>query len=186
MLAPAQAWEVLHSAERVCSAAAVTQALHRVAADITRALAGDNPLVLCVMGGAVIFAGQLLPLLNFPLDFDYLHLTRYGNAIRGGRVEWKVFPDTAVAGRTVLVIDDILDEGHTMAEIRGRALAGGAARFYSAVFVDKELGRPKPIAADFVGVKLPNRYLFGFGMDIKGAWRNLPEIYALNEVKGEE
>ena len=181
MLAPAQAWEVLRSAERLCSTAAVTQALHRVAADITRTLAADNPLVLCVLGGGVVFAGQLLPLLNFPLDFDYLHLTRYGNGIHGGRVEWKMFPDLAVAGRTVLAIDDILDEGHTMAEIRGRALAGGAARFCSAVLVDKEIGRPKPVAADFVGVKLPNRYLFGFGMDIKGAWRNLPEIYALKQ-----
>ena len=181
MLAPALAWEVLHSAERLCSAAAVTQALQRVAADITGALAKDNPLVLCVMGGAVVFGGQLLPLLNFPLDFDYLHLTRYGNAISGGHVEWKVFPATAVAGRTVLVIDDILDEGHTLVEIRARVLAAGAARFYSVVFVDKDIGRPKPIAADFVGVKLPNRYLFGFGMDIKGAWRNLPEIYALKQ-----
>jgi hypoxanthine phosphoribosyltransferase len=181
MLAPLQAWEVLESAERVCSAAAVARAVRRVAVEITGVLADDNPLVLSVMGGAVVFTGQLLPLLRFPLDFDYLHLTRYRNTTRGGRIEWKVFPREAVAGRVVLVVDDILDEGHTMLEIRTRVLAAGAQRFYCAVFSDKDIGKPKSITADFVGVKLPNRYVFGFGMDIKGAWRNLPEIYALKQ-----
>lgn len=181
MLAPAQAWEVLKSAEQVCSAAAVNAAVQNVAADITRVLAGDNPLVLCVMDGAVVFSGQLLPLLKFPLDFDYLHLTRYGDATTGGSIEWKAFPQAPMAGRTVLVVDDILDEGHTMVEIRARLLAAGAGRFYCAVFADKEIGRTKPIAADFVGIRLPNRYVFGFGMDVKGAWRNLPAIYAVKQ-----
>ena len=108
-----------------------------------------------------------------------MHLTRYGNATIGGRIEWKVFPLEAVAGRVVLVVDDILDEGYTMAEIRARILAAGARRCYCAVFADKDIGKSKPIAADFVGLRLPNRYVFGFGMDINGAWRNLPEIYAM-------
>ncbi len=181
MLTPAQAWEVLESAELVCSAAAVTQAVQRLAADITRVLAAQNPLVLTVMGGAVVFAGQLLPQLKFPLTLDYLHVTRYRNTTSGGRVEWKAFPGDTLAGRTVLVVDDILDEGHTMLEIRARVLGAGAERFHCAVFADKDLGRPKPIAADFTGVTLPDRYVFGFGMDVKGAWRNLPEIYALKE-----
>lgn len=183
MLAPAQAWEILEHAEQVCSAATIARAVQRMAAEITRVLAHDNPLVLSVMGGAVVFTGQLLPLLRFPLTFDYVHLTRYRNTTRGGRIEWKVFPLEAVAGRVVLVVDDILDEGDTMHEIRARVLAAGAKRFYCAVFADKDIGRPKPIAADFVGLQLPNRYVFGFGMDVNGAWRNLPEIYA---VKSEE
>ncbi len=181
MLAPAQAWTILRSAEQLCSAAVVAQALQRVAADVTRVLGRDNPLVLSVMGGAVVFSGQLLPLLNFPLEFDYLHVTRYGNAKRGGKIEWKVFPQTAIAGRVVLVVDDILDEGHTMAEIRSRVLACGAERFYCAVLADKDIGRSKPVTADFVGMIVPNRYVFGFGMDVQGAWRNLPEIYALKD-----
>jgi len=183
MLAPALAWEILDSAEQICSAAAVTQAVQRVAGGITQLLAGHNPLVLCVMGGAVVFSGQLLPLLKFPLVFDFLHLTRYGDATRGGKLEWTVFPRAAVTGRVVLALDDILDEGHTMVEIRARMLASGAARFYSAVFADKDIGRPKPISADFVGVTVPDRYVFGFGMDVMGAWRNLPELYALKESK---
>ena len=93
-----------------------------------------------------------------------------------GRLQYE-----AVAGRVVLVVDDILDEGYTLAEIRTRILAAGARRCYCAVFADKDIGRSKPIAADFIGVKLPNRYVFGFGMDINGAWRNLPGIYAVKQ-----
>ena len=79
------------------------------------------------------------------------------------------------------VLDDILDEGHTLSAIRDRLLQQGATAFYSAVFADKAIGRKKPIEADFVGVTVPNRYVFGFGMDVEGAWRNLPAIYAVKE-----
>jgi hypoxanthine phosphoribosyltransferase len=172
---------VLETAERLCSADVVSAAVARMAREISAVLADSFPLVLCVMRGSVIFAGQLLPQLEFPLEFDYLDVTRYGDATRGGEISWKVTPGTAVAGRVVLVLDDIVDEGHTLAAIRGQLLAAGTTRFYCAVFADKDIGRPKPVAADFVGVRLPNRYVFGFGMDVGGAWRNLPEIYALKE-----
>jgi hypoxanthine phosphoribosyltransferase len=134
------------------------------------------------MTGAVVFTGQLLPLLEFPLELDYVHLTRYGESTIGGKIEWKQFPESKIRGRTVLIVDDILDEGHTLAEIRRRVLAAGASGFYSAVFADKQLGKPKPIAADFVGVTLPDRYVFGYGMDVKGAWRNLPAVYAMKDA----
>jgi len=136
------------------------------------------------MRGAVVFAGQLLPQLRFPLELDYIEVTRYGVATRGGEIAWKVTPGVAVAGRVVLVLDDVLDEGRTLAAIREKLLVAGAARVLGAVLVDKDIGRAKPAAADFVGVTLPNRYLFGCGMDVQGAWRNLPEIYALKD--GEE
>ena len=181
LLAAAQAQDLLKNAQEVCSAGAVAEAVRRVAAEITGVLATVNPLVLSVMSGAMVFTGQLLPLLRFPLTLDYLHLTRYGDALSGGGIKWKVFPAATLAGRVVLVLDDILDEGHTLVEIRRRVLETGARQFYAAVFADKDLGKPKPIAADFVGIKVPNRYVFGFGMDVKGAWRNLPGIYALRQ-----
>ena len=139
MLDPALAWQALRSAEKLHSASVVQDALLRVSSDITRVLSTDNPLVLCVMGGAVVFSGQLLPLLNFPLSFDYLHVTRYGDAIEGGSIEWKVFPQTAIARRVVLVVDDILDAGQTMAEIRTRVMACGAERFFCAVLDRKSV-----------------------------------------------
>ncbi len=181
MLAAAQAWEALNSADLICPAESVARAVSSVAGEITLALGDENPLVLSVMGGAVVFTGQLLPQLRFPLDFDYLHVTRYGNATSGGSIEWKVFPRATVAQRVVLVVDDILDEGYTMSAVRARILAAGATRFYCAVFADKDIGKTKPITADFIGVTVPNRYVFGFGMDINGAWRNLPAIYAVKD-----
>ena len=180
-MTPADARTILAEADLLCSAEESALAVRRVAAEIGARLRDANPLVLAVMGGAVVFTGHLLPQLDFPLDFDYLHVTRYGDVTVGGRLNWVVEPRAAVAGRTVLVVDDILDEGVTMAEIVKHLRAQGAEEVLSAVFADKTIGRTKPITADFVGVQLPNRYVFGYGMDVKGAWRNLPAVYA---VKG--
>ena len=174
-----EALKVLENSEQICSADQVTAAVSRVAGEVTTMLAGSNPLVLAVMGGATIFAGHLLPQLAFPLEYDYLHASRYGDATTGGELSWIVEPRTSVQGRTVLLVDDILDEGITLAAIKERLLGQGALVCYIVVFTDKNIGRPKPITADFVGLTLPNRYVFGFGMDIRGAWRNLPAIYAL-------
>lgn len=181
MLTPLQAREILQTADLICPASTVRSAVERVAGEISRQLADSNPLVLSVMGGAVVFSGQLLTQLDFPLDFDYLHVTRYGDATVGGGIQWKAFPQTPMADRVVLVLDDVLDEGHTMVAIRERVLTAGARKFMCAVFADKDIGRAKPMAADFVGVKLPNRYVFGYGMDVKGAWRNLPAVYAMRQ-----
>jgi len=176
-----QAWAFLENSDGVASAGEVQAAIRRVATEIEQRLSAAYPMVLAVMGGAVVFAGQLLPLLRFPLDFDYIHASRYGAATRGAGVDWKVSPPGLVGGRTVLVLDDILDHGETMSAIRNRLLELGAKEFYCAVLVEKTLGMRKPIAADFVGLSIPDRFVFGCGMDAKGYWRNLPEIRAMKE-----
>lgn len=175
------AWDILEQAELLRTAEEVQAALQRVAREINHGLAEKNPLVLSVMGGAVVFSGQLLPLLNFPLDFDYVHVSRYGDARTGGAMRWKVEPHESVRGRVVLLVDDILDEGHTLHALQQRVLELGALRCYSAVFADKLHGRLKPVHADFVGMELPDRFVFGYGMDIDGLWRNLPAIYAVKQ-----
>jgi len=177
----AHAWKIFESAELIHSAAAVDAAIERVAAEISAQLKDQFPLVLSVMGGAVVFTGRVLPLLNFPLDFDYIHASRYDGTTSGGAVDWKVQPKGNVAGRVVLVLDDILDIGDTMLAIRERVLGLGARAFYCAVLTDKKKNAAKPIRADFVGLDLPDRYVFGCGMDAYGIWRNLPAIYALRE-----
>lgn len=176
-----QLQQILDSAELIYSEQTIAHTVKRLAADITQVLSHQQPLVLCVMGGAVVFTGQLLPLLGFPLDFDYLHLTRYDKALTGGAIHWQAEPKENMHGRVVLVLDDILDEGVTLAAIRDKVLENGAQAFYSAVLVEKQTGKPKPFSADFVGLTVPNRYVFGFGMDIHGAWRNLPAIYAVKD-----
>ncbi|MDA0984013.1 MAG: hypoxanthine-guanine phosphoribosyltransferase [Proteobacteria bacterium] len=179
---PASAWAFLEDSDPVCGAAEVDQAVARLATEISARFAGAYPLVLAVMGGAVVFAGQLLPRLRFPLDFDYIHVTRYGAATQGGGIDWKVEPPKSVRGRAVLVLDDILDGGQTMHAIRERLLAQGAAHFQCAVLVEKKLARPRPMTADFVGLAIPDRFVFGCGMDARGYWRNLPEIRAMKET----
>jgi hypoxanthine phosphoribosyltransferase len=178
---PQKAWEFLEQSDLIASEKEVQAAIRRVAAEIEANLSKKYPLVLAVMGGAVVFAGQILPLLRFPLDFDYVHASRYGAMTRGSRIEWRVRPPALVRGRTVLVLDDILDHGETMSAIRGGLLELGAESVLCAVLVEKTLKEAKPIRPDFVGLKIPDRFVFGCGMDAKGFWRNLPEIRAMRE-----
>ena len=181
MLNRQQAQEVLLNSEIIFSEQQVQAAVVRMAAEINTAMAVMHPLVLSVMGGAVVFTGQLLPLLSFPLDFDYVHVSRYGNSQQGGEMKWKVAPQENVRGRVVLVVDDILDEGETLNAVKQRVMDLGASKFYSAIFADKVNGKTKPIKADFIGLEVPDRFVFGYGMDIHGAWRNLPAIHATKE-----
>ncbi len=172
-------WAFLEHSDLISSAGEVEAAIGKVAAEIQEQFKDRYPLVLVVMGGAVVFAGQLLPRLRMPLDLDYIHASRYGVATSGGGIEWRVAPPRSVRGRAVLVLDDILDGGHTMCAIRDRLLELGAKSFHCAVLVEKMLPQRKPIAADFVGLRIPDRFVFGCGMDAKGFWRNLPEIRAI-------
>ena len=175
------AWAFLRDSDLIASADEVQAAVQRLAAEIEREFSAKYPLVLAVMGGAVVFAGQILPRLRFPLDFDYVHASRYGALTRGQKIEWRVKPPALVRGRAVLVLDDILDHGQTMAAIRAGLLELGAESVRCAVLVEKRLDGPKPIKADFVGLTIPDRFVFGCGMDAKGFWRNLPEIRAMKE-----
>ncbi len=176
-----EARDILAGAELIYSAETVAAAVSRVAAEITEKLGESNPLLLCVMSGGVPFAGQLMTQLQFPLDFDYMHVTRYGQETSGGALSWRSAPWTPVKGRTVLILDDILDEGLTLAAIAERMKELGATACYTAVATDKLNGKQKPIKADFVALTVPDRFVFGYGMDVRGKWRNLPAIYAMKE-----
>ncbi len=177
-----QAEAVLQRAECLYRAEEVEAALDRMARQIGAALADKNPLVLCVMTGAVVVTGQLLTRLDFPLQLDYLHATRYRGTTSGGEIRWLARPASAMQGRVVLVVDDILDEGHTLAAILEYCRRQGASEVHLAALVEKDHRRKAPgIAADFVGLQVQDRYVFGFGMDYKGYLRNLPAIYAVAE-----
>jgi hypoxanthine phosphoribosyltransferase len=178
----AEIHRVMAEADCLAGPEQVSAALERMAAAITGELAGDNPLLYCVMNGGIVTTGRLLPHLAFPLEVAYLHATRYGHALRGDqRLEWKVLPTQDPRGRNVLVIDDILDEGHTLQAICQHLRDAGAASVRSAVLVDKNHQRKaRPgLRADFTGLDIADRFLFGCGMDYKGHWRNAPGIYAL-------
>ncbi len=161
------------------SKAEVDAALDKMAKSITEKIAESNPIFLCTMVGGVVTLGQLLPRLNFPLEVDYVHATRYRGELTGSELVWKAKPSTSIKDRVVVVIDDILDGGITLAGILDYCEAEGAEKVYSAVLVDKigvrdEQGLQE---ADFSGLDVGNHYVFGFGMDYKEYLRNAPGIY---------
>jgi hypoxanthine phosphoribosyltransferase len=177
-----EALHIFRHSEEIVSAQDVNASISGMAAAIAAEMSEEFPLVLSVMGGAAVFTGMLLPHLDFPLEFDYIHLTRYRNSTKGGsEMQWRVAPAESVKDRVVLVLDDILDEGETMAAIRDRILDMGAKRFMSAVLCEKIIPKAKPLRPDFCGFEVPDRYVFGCGMDAKGYWRNLPTIRALTD-----
>lgn len=171
---------LLAQADCLHSADAVDAAIDRIAQELTTALTDAEPVVMCVMTGGLFFSGQLLGRLAFPLHLDYVHASRYQNNTAGTQLSWQAQPKMDLTGRTVLLLDDILDEGITLLAIKERCLALGAKAVLTAVLVEKNLPHAKPMQADFVGLTVPNRYVFGCGMDAYGWWRNLPAIYALN------
>ncbi len=172
--------QVMAEADCLYTAAELEAAIQRLAEQISRELAGCNPLLLCVMNGALVFAGQLLPALGFALELGYVHATRYRGATQGGELHWLVRPPQGLEGREVLILDDILDEGHTLAAIIEECRLAGARRVRSAVLIDKLHARKAGgLQADFVALTCGDRYLFGYGMDYQGYWRNAPGIYAV-------
>lgn len=176
-----EAQQVYDQADLLYSEKQVETALARMAREISARLKGRNPLVLCVMTGGLIAAARLVTRLNFPLQMDYLHATRYAGDTQGGRLKWVVKPTHALANREILLIDDILDEGVTLAALIKHCKNAGARAVYSAVLIEKQRERKHALCADFAGLSVPDRYVFGYGMDYKEYWRNLPAIYAVKE-----
>ncbi|MDD2501247.1 MAG: hypoxanthine-guanine phosphoribosyltransferase [Geobacter sp.] len=178
-----QAVKVLEEADCLADRVVVEAALDRMAAEITASIGKKNPMVFCVMNGGLIVTGQLLTRLIFPLELGYLHATRYGHETSGGDLEWKALFHSDVEGRTVLLVDDILDEGVTLKALADECLARGAKKVLTAVLVNKQHERKvmPGYCADFTGLELPDRFVFGYGLDYEDMWRNAPGIYA---VKG--
>lgn len=172
--------QVLAAADRLYAQSEVEAALNRMAAEITQAIGDANPLLLCVMTGGLVPASELFTRLEFPVQLDYLHATRYQGTRGGSELKWITRPSQSLQGRTVLVVDDILDEGLTLAAILAYCREQQAGAVYSAVLVEKlHQRRASGLSADFVGMQVEDRYVFGYGMDYHGYWRNLRGIYAV-------
>jgi len=173
--------QVYHDSECLFSKQDVEAALDRMAYDIHTQLADSNPLLLCVMIGGLVPTGNLLPRLDFPLELNYVHATRYQGQTSGGVLDWKVRPEYDLSDRTIIIVDDILDGGLTLQAIVDHCYAQNARKVYTAVLVDKITkrvpgGLPK---ADFTGLTVDDRYVFGYGMDYQEYLRNAPGIFVV-------
>jgi hypoxanthine phosphoribosyltransferase len=177
----ADARAIRQRAQRLATPAQISATLDRLAAQLTAAVGSANPVLLAVMHGGMFAAAELMRRLDFAYEFDYVQLSRYRDALHGGRLDWIVRPSERLSGRTVVIIDDILDRGDTLTALQAALAERAVARQYSLVLIDKQIadnrgGRPR---ADFVGMPVADRYVFGCGMDYKGYWRGLPALYAV-------
>ena len=163
----------------------ITRALDLLAVRLNQQLANETPLVLCVMQGGLVFAGQLIPKLSCMLEIDYIHATRYNNETSGGELKWKAYPDASLKNRTILILDDILDEGKTLQSIIQYCESEGATNIVSAVLLKKNHERclvdevTHRSLNDNIALIVEDDYVFGFGMDYNGKYRQLDEIYAI-------
>ncbi len=180
---PDEIQTVMDEADCLYNEAQIEAAIDVMAKDISRDLEGTNPIVFTVMNGGLVLTGKLVTKLGFPLEISYLHATRYRNSTTGRELDWKAFPAQPLKGRNILIVDDIYDEGHTLAAIIDHCVKEDVGSVKVAVLLDKIHNRKATADyhPDYVGLDCEDRYVFGFGMDYKGYWRNASGIYA---VKG--
>lgn len=171
---------VYDEADLLYSLTDIDNALGKLAQQLEQDYADRNPVLLCVMNGSVMTTGHLLPKLHFPLELDYIHATRYGDKTVGGELNWLAKPSIDLAGRDVILVEDIFDLGVTVQALREFCHQAGANSVTCAVLTDKQHDNKIGIPPEYIGLTLPNRYVFGFGMDYKGYWRNAPGIFAVS------
>lgn len=180
-----EAVEVMKSADLLFTQHDIESACDRIAAEVNRDFVGRDLVVLCIMNGGLVATGLLLPRLTIPLRVDYLHATRYRERTAGDALHWKVEPSNDLTGRDVLIIDDILDEGYTLKAIIRFCEDQGAADVRAAVLVQKQHDRGVRPPVRYIGLSVPDRYVFGYGMDYKGYWRNAAGIYAVAQQENQ-
>ena len=176
----AEAIRVRETARQLVAPAQISLALDRMATAASEVLAHENPLILTVMNGGAFTAVELCQRLSFPHELDFVHVTRYDGDLVGGELSWRAWPERDLSGRTVLVVDDIIDHGETLRAICERLRRAGAGKVYVAVLVIKRLDQPRVrVDVDFAGLEIEDVYVFGCGLDYKGYWRGLTGIYAV-------
>jgi len=178
-MSPDQVNDVFVKAKRLFEKNEIESAIERISKEITSKLSNTNPILMCVMKGGMIFTGNLMTRLNFPLEMEYVHATRYGLQTKGGELEWLVKPRISLKDRTILILDDILDGGVTLAAIKEYCKNNGAHDVYTGILIDLTNKRIEGgvATADFTALSLSDGFLFGYGIDYKEQFRNVPHIY---------
>lgn len=172
---------ILAQSDLIYSMDDIDQAMDKLAQRLLHDYADKTPIMLCVMNGSVMTAGHLLPRLRFKLELDYIHASRYGDKTIGGELVWRAEPTIPLDNRHVVLIEDIYDEGITIAALRDYCHRAGALSVHCVSLLNKNRSEKVAPLPEYIGLTVPDRYVFGFGMDMEGYWRNLPAIYAMKE-----
>ena len=168
--------KVLYSRQEI--EAAVTQ----LAAEITREYQGDNPLLLGVLKGSFVFMSDLVRRLDFPLETDFVQLSSYGQSTESsGKIKIAQDIKTSVLGKNVLVVEDIVDTGHSLAFLADYLQRKKPASLRFCCLLDKPSRRQVPVTVDYRGFTVPDKFVVGYGMDYAERYRNLPDICVLGE-----
>jgi len=157
----------------------IQAAVKRVGEAINREMADSNPLFICVLNGAFMFAGDLMKTVNFPCEITFVKLSSYDGLVTTGSVKEVIGLNESVVGRNVIVVEDIVDTGITMEKIIGSLNAKGAKSIKVATFLQKPEALQRDIQVDYVAMKIPNQFIVGYGLDYDGYGRNLKEIYTV-------
>ena len=177
---PAEISALLENASCLYTAEEIEMAIESLAAKISVDFHDKNPILLPIMNGGLPTAASLMKRFKFPLQLDYIHLTRYRDSTSGGDINWIYHPRLDLNDRAVILIDDLLDHGITLREAVSHCLERGAHSVSTVVLVVKELDhRPGLQTVDYFALRTPDKYLFGYGMDYKSYWRNAPGIFAV-------
>lgn len=157
----------------------IAKAVNNVATQINKDLSGQNPLFLCVLNGAFMYAADLMKQINFPCEISFVKLASYQGTSSTGKIKEMIGINECVKGRNVVVVEDIIDTGFTMQNIISSLKEKGAESIHVCTFLQKPDALQCDINVDYVAIKIPNDFIVGYGLDYDGYGRNLKEIYTV-------
>ena len=173
---------ILSRSQLVYTHEEIVSAIDLLAGKLNIQFKNKKALILPVLTGAIPFVGILLPRLSFTIEVNYFHLSRYQNNVGTNQIKITHQPShESIFNQEVLVVDDILDAGITLKLINDQLITMKPKSISNVVLFEKQLDTKKEISADYVGLHVPDAYVFGFGLDFNGAGRNIPDLYAFNE-----
>ncbi len=157
----------------------IQNAVAKVGEQINRDMADKNPMFICVLNGAFMFAGDLMKVVNIPCEITFIKLSSYDGLYTTGTVKEVLGLSESVVDRNVVVVEDIVDTGITMEKIITSLEAKGAKEIKIATFLQKPAALQRDIKVDYVAMKIPNEFIVGYGLDYDGYGRNLKDIYTV-------
>jgi hypoxanthine phosphoribosyltransferase len=170
--------------EVLISSKQIQDRIRELGAEIARDYAGRNPLLISVLKGACLFLSDLMRAVDIPLNVEFIAISSYGAEMRtSGEVRILKDLDVAIEGRHILVVEDIVDTGLTLSYLLANLKSRGAESVKLAALLDKYERREKEVPIDYLGFKIPDEFVVGYGLDFAERYRNLPFIAVLKSAQ---
>ena len=158
----------------------IQKTVAELGARVTRDYKGKNPLMICILKGSSIFFTDLIRQIDLPVEIDFMAISSYGANTTSGEVRLVKDLDRSIEGRDVLIVEDIVDSGKTLAYLKRILNNRGAASIRIITLLDKPSRRLVPLSVDYTGFEIPDAFVVGYGLDFNEKYRNLPVIGVLD------